>query len=241
MTAICIFCNVYVESATLLSLRLKIPILSELRANEIIICFGSAIDPKKLIDFSIRNPVKYIIINGENVSSKYYDPNDEVGRYYIYLQKKHITMQYSPYTAKYVEDKFGIKCNAVIDFEFMNRDNLYYSCDEPIDILFYGFPNEQRQNVETLLKNKYPDKNIHFAFTVYGNDLLELLVKSKYVLNIPYFENSALEIHRINQALACGCKVISTRSSCEYLNKKYESKISFINDWLDIDKIILFW
>ena len=230
MTAICIFSPVYIENATLLSLRLKIPILKELRANEIIICFGCAIDPKKLIEFSIKNPVKYIIINGENISSKYYDPNDEIGRYYIYLQKKHITFQYSPYTAEHVE-KFGIKCGAIVDFEFMNRDNIYSTCDQPIDILFYGFPNEERERVETLLKNKYPDKNIHFAFTVYGNDLLELLVKSKYVLNIPYFENSALEIHRINQALACGCKVISTRSSCEYLNKKYESKISFVDDW----------
>ena len=228
MTAICIFSPVYIENATLLSLRLKIPILSELRANEIIICFGLAIDPKKLIDFSIRNPVKYIIINGENITSKYYDPNDEMGRYYIYLQKKHITMQYSPYTAEYVEKKFGIKCNAIIDFEFMNRDNIYSTCDNPIDILFYGFPNEQRQNVETLLKNKYPDKNIHFAFTVYGNDLLELLVKSKYVLNIPYFEKSALEIHRINQALACGCKVISSKSLLKHSINRFEKYKVFL-------------
>jgi hypothetical protein len=230
MTAICIFCPVYIENATLLSLRLNIPILNELKANETIICFGCAIDPKKLIDFSIRNPVKYIIINGENINSKYYDPNDEVGRYYIYLQKKYPTFQYSPYTAGYVE-KFGIHCAGLVDFEFMNRDNIYSTCEEPIDILFYGFPNEERQRVETLLKNKYPEKNILFAYTVYGNDLLELLVKSKYVLNIPYFEKSALEIHRINQALACGCQVISTKSSCEYLNKKYESKISFVDDW----------
>lgn len=241
MTAICIFSPVYIENATLLSLRLKIPILKDLRANEIIICFGIAIDPKRLIEFSIRNSVKYIIINGENINSRYYDPNDEIGRYYIYLQKKHITMQYSPYTADYLEQKYGIKCNAIIDFEFMNRDNIYSTCDEPIDILFYGFPNEERQRVETLLKNKYPDKNIHFAYTVYGNDLIDLIVKSKYVLNIPYFENSALEIHRINQALACGCKVISSKSSCEYLNKKYESKISFIDNWSNIEDVIFLW
>jgi len=231
MSAICIFSTVYIENATLLSLRLKIPILQELRANETIICFGSAINPKHLIEFSFKNKVKYIIVNGENITSRYYDPNDEAGRYYIYLQKRHPTMQYSPYTAEYVEQKFGIKCVGLIDFEFMNRDNIYLTCENPIDILFYGFPNEERQRVEALLKEKYPTKNIHFAYTIYGNDLLELLVKSKYVLNIPYFEKSALEIHRINQALACGCKVISRKSACDYLNQKYESKIRFLDHW----------
>ena len=235
MTAICIFSPVYIENATLLSLRLKIPILKELKANEIIICFGIAINPKEMLEFSLKNKVNYIIVNGENITSKYYDPNDEVGRYYIYLQKRHPTMQYSPYTAEYVEQRFGIKCAGIIDFEFMKRDNVYLTCDKPIDILFYGFPNEERKRVEELLKNKYPNKTIHFAYTVYGDDLLELIVKAKYVLNIPYFEKSALEIHRINQALACGCQVISTKSACDYLNKKYESKITFIDRWEDIE------
>jgi len=233
MTAICLFSPVYLENATLLSLRLKIPILQTLKANERIICFGCAINAKFLIEFALKNPIEYIIVQGENITSKYYDPKDEYGKTYIWLQKRCRVYQYSPYTATLVKQKFGIECAGLIDFEFLTRDNISHLPD-CIDILFYGFPNDERCEVERLLKEKYPSKNIVFAFAIYGDELLSLIVKAKAVINIPYFKDSALEIHRINQALACGCTVYSKRSSCDYLNQKYESKINFIEHYSDI-------
>lgn len=233
MEGILLFSNVYTENAFLLSQRLKIPITLEIKANGTYIIFGAALQAKRLLEFSIRNPVKFMILNGENITSKYYDKNDIEGKYYIQLQKHFPTYQYSQYTADYIEKLFGIKCAGLYDFEFLNRDNKY--SNNGIDLLFYGFPNEERIRTELKLKKKYPTKNIIFAYTVYGNDLVELIEKSKCVLNIPYFKDSALEIHRINQALASGCKVFSKRSVCDYLNKKYESKITFVEDYLDIE------
>ena len=226
MTAICIFYEVYVENAYVLSQQLKIPILKELKENETIICFGGAGCPKYLLDFQAKHKVDYIIINGENLTSDFFS-NSESGKYYKYLCKKNQTWQYSPYTAEALEQQYGIKCAGLYDWEFIQRKPL----DTTIDILFYGFENENRVKIRDQLIKQLPHLIIKFAFNTYGSELIDLLLTSKYVLNIPHYEKSALEIHRINQALACGCKVISKKSSCDYLNKKYESKIQFIEDW----------
>ena len=52
-------------------------------------------------------------------------------------------------------------------------------------------------------------------------------------MNIPYYEENALESHRINKALACGCKVISMPSSDEDANKFYKDYIT-ITDNIDL-------
>jgi len=226
-TAICIFSTIHVENALLLSLRLKIPILKELRENETILIMGSAVNPYHLLNFQFKHKVTYYILQAENMDSEFFK-----NKYYVSLLRRNPTFHYSQYNADECYKQFGIRSSGLFDWEFLNRDNLYEICEQPIDLLFYGYPNEERQNVEVLLKEKYPDKNIVFAYAIY--DVIDLITKSKYVLNIPYLKNTSLETHRINQALACGCKVYSKKSNCNYLNQKYESKIIFIEDWNDI-------
>jgi hypothetical protein len=234
MTAICIFYEVYKENAYILSQQLKIPILKELKANETIICFGSAGCPKILLDFQIRNKVDYVIINGENLTSDFFS-DSERGKQYKYLCKKNQTWQYSPYTADVLEQQYGIKCAGIYDWEFIKRTPL----PTTIDILFYGFKDPNREMIESQLKHDFPQLNIKFAYNTYNDELIDLLLTSKYVLNIPHYEKSALETHRINQALACGCKVISKKSSCDFLNAKYASKITFVDEWADLAAIEL--
>jgi hypothetical protein len=230
MTAICNFASVYFENAAMLSHRMKIPIIYELKANETIILFGCALSAKLCLEFALKNPVKYIILNGENIISSFYDKNDSQGKYYLYLQKHYPTFHYSPYTASKCLEIHGLKSAGLYDWEFIPRKNI-----GGIDLLFYGFPTQERESVEKMIKIKYPQKNIVFAFKVYNEELIPLLIQAKYVLNIPFCPKSALETHRINQALACGAKVISKRSSCDYLNKQYESKITFIDDYYKIE------
>jgi hypothetical protein len=62
---------------------------------------------------------------------------------------------------------------------------------------------------------------------VFGKDMENILLRTKYVLNISAYENNCLETHRINKALACGCKVISNPSSDEQMDKKYKDLIIF--------------
>lgn len=229
-TAICIFSSIHTENALLLSLRLKIPILKELRENETILVMGSAMNPYHLLKFQFTHKVTYYILQAENIASDFFQ-----NKHYVALLRRNPVFQYSQYNADECYKRWGIKSYGLFDWEFLNRDNIYSTCKQPIDLLFYGFFHEERGKVEVLLKEKYPDKNIVFAYAIYDETVTNLIVKSKYVLNIPYLENTSLETHRINQALACGCKVISKKSNCDYLNKKYESKITFIDSWDDID------
>jgi hypothetical protein len=228
-TAICIFNNIHKENALLLSLRLEIPILKELKENEIILILGSVCGIYKLLHFQMNYNVKYIIYQAENIHTPYFQDKQ-----YRYLLKRNIVYNYSQHTADYIDLHYGIKSAGLFEWEFLKRDNIHYECDNPIDLLFYGYPNDERESVEKLLKEKYPTKNIVFAYKVYEKELVDLLIRSKYVLNIPYFEKSALETHRINQALYAGCKVYSKKSCCNYLNEKYKKKIKFIQNWSDI-------
>ena len=230
MTCIAVFYEVYKENAFLLSLKLKIPIIKDLRDNEIIICYGAAGAPDILLEWQIRNPsTKYIIMNGENITSRFYS-NEKIGRQYKLLCKKNITFHYSPYTADECLKRFNLPYAGLFEWDFINRTPDIST----IDILFFGFISERRQTVETLLKKMMPQLNILFAYHTYNDDLVKLLLKSKYVINIPFYDDSALETHRIDQSIACGCKIISKKSSCEYLNDKYKDKVNFINDWNEI-------
>ena len=60
--------------------------------------------------------------------------------------------------------------------------------------------------------------------------LTEELLNVKYVLNIPFYPRSALETHRINKALSCGCQVISQPSADSELNDRYRDYIYMRKD-----------
>ena len=71
-------------------------------------------------------------------------------------------------------------------------------------IIPVGTKNELRDKLFSKLTNKFPYLNIYFDFDwsyKSPEDLTKLLLKSKVVLNIPYYENNTLETHRINKAI----------------------------------------
>jgi hypothetical protein len=227
-TKIMTTCHLFFENVALLSARLKIPVIDQLIPNETIILFGSHSDPSLFLNFQKKNPIQYMIIQSENIESTFFDPNSKYADY-IELCKNNIVFNYSLTTSVQLEKKFGIKNHGLFEWEFIQRKPL----PRKIDILFYGYPSIKRQLIEKRLKKILP-LNIVFLYSTYNTELLDHLLVSEYVLNIPYFSKSALETHRIDQALACGCKVITKRSSCNYLNKKYEKKVIFIDDYDDI-------
>jgi hypothetical protein len=47
---------------------------------------------------------------------------------------------------------------------------------------------------------------------------------------MPYYEENALETHRINKALACGCQVVSTFSKDKDADEFYKDYIYFADD-----------
>ena len=71
---------------------------------------------------------------------------------------------------------------------------------------------------------------------VFAEELIELIKKSKIVINLHYYNNALLEIFRIHELLPYSCKIISEEpniSEENHLIEKYEKVVSFfsvIND-----------
>jgi len=104
--------------------------------------------------------------------------------------------------------------------------------ERDIDILFLGAKSSSREHIHQSLLLKYPTKRIVFDYEYKHMNPTAILQRSKYVLNIPYYENSRLETHRINKALACGCKILSTTSTPEYFPYLGESSTKTYPDLL---------
>ncbi|MDN0082650.1 hypothetical protein QU487_07795 [Crenobacter sp. SG2305] len=74
--------------------------------------------------------------------------------------------------------------------------------EQDIDLLFYGSINERRQKVLQTLKAQAPNLKLHTAFGVYGDELDNLLARSKAVLNLHFYETSILEMVRLSNLIA---------------------------------------
>lgn len=108
--------------------------------------------------------------------------------------------------------------------------------ERDIDILFYGdIRSDRRKNILQSISEKY---NIKIISDLYGSDLVEVLLKTKLVLNIHFYENALLETTRICEALSHGCDVLSeTSSDMKYYPELLESnKVTFfqLNDLNDL-------
>jgi hypothetical protein len=200
--------------------------------NETYIIFG-AHDQNysyKLLLYKYKNKKDYIVINSEQPSSVLFN-----NKYYQQLLKVSRVADYNSLSVDIINKTVNssAKCCYFFDFPInVPKDNKEY------DIVFVGSRNATRENVFKYLKNKYPDKNILVDFGYNYTDinkLTKLLTSTKIVLNIPFYSDGILEIHRINKALSCGCTVVSTRGKDEYVNKLYEDYIHFTDDLLNFD------
>jgi len=162
-------------------------------------------------------PLKFIIMNSEQEQSQFLK-----NKYYLELMKKNVVINFTEDTFL---EKYGIRSLATYAFESINFE---MQLDRVYDYTFIGSYTEKREQIINELKEKYPDKTFFIDFEWKHKEietLTKILHQSKCVLNIPYYENSSLETHRINKALSCGCDVISfTKSHEDYLNH-----VHFIN------------
>lgn len=88
-----------------------------------------------------------------------------------------------------------------------------------IDVLFYGAISKHRLDVI----NNVRRSGIHIIYKsdVYGEQMKAILSRTKVVLNIHFYEKGHLEAFRINEALSCGCHVVSERNDTAFYPKKY--------------------
>jgi hypothetical protein len=199
------------------------------QAGELYIVFGAHDKAPELLDIQKRLNYKffYVIMNSESPESVHL-----TNKFYLELLKTNFVFDYSNISAIHLQKNLGINIKSFFFFDFPT-----YTQDEApereIDILFVGTKSNKREFVYNSLREAYPDKNIEFVFDnslIAPVKLTEKLYKSKYVLNIPYYEHNILETHRIHKALSCGCRVVSTFSGDWTTDEFYKDYIHLTDD-----------
>jgi len=94
-----------------------------------------------------------------------------------------------------------------------------------IDVLFYGAISKHRLDVINNIRRT----GIHIMYKsdAYGEQMKAILSRSKVVLNIHFYEDGYLEAFRINEALSCGCHVVSERNQTAFYPEKYRDLVRF--------------
>ena len=195
--------------------------------NDLYIVFGAHEISHQLLQMQYRynSCFGYVILNSEQEDSQFFK-----NKYYLKLMKSNVVCDYNSLTPEFLKKNHEIKVFSYFFFEFMKFN---VESERDYDVVFVGTANHSRLAVYQKLKETYPHLNIYFDMDwehKSSEKLTDLLHKAKIVLNIPYYTNNALETHRINKALACGCQVISLKSSEEDANNFYEDYVTFTDD-----------
>jgi len=212
------FSKYFVENAFMTSKELNIPVVYELLPNMCYGVFSSHDCAKELLEGQIRDNISFVIYQSENIESVFFK-----NKYYIELLKRNTVLQYSPYTANKCKELYNIDCKGYFNFSYEKKTR---EIKRDIDILFFGCINKKRYDILKEIQNHF-NLNIVITADAFGEDLENLLFRSKYVLNISAYDNSVLETHRINKCLALGCKIISNFSADGKMNSKYKEYVNF--------------
>jgi Fe-S-cluster containining protein len=215
--------KIFTECALCLSQKTGWKIETDFKpsAGEIYVVFGAHEIAPSLLSYD----AKYVIMNSEQSNSQFLK-----NKYYLELMKKNVVCEFS---YKDTLTKYKIKPLAYFTFEFvkfeLNMERIY-------DICFIGSANENRIKLLQDLQKAYPEKSFFIDTQWKHQDvkaLTNVLSQSKYVLNIPYYTDNGLETHRINKALACGCKVVSYPSADPAMDDIYKKYIHFTENFIE--------
>ena len=144
---------------------------------------------------------------------------------------------YSEYNINYFKGKFGRphifvpigKVEHSIDIINQTRD---------IDVLFYGeyVGSPRRSDFLNSIRELRSIKVVDgFSVHKFGDDIVDILKRTKVVLNHHYYDNGNLEVVRVYEALSYGCKVVSEVS----VDDNYHSlPISRYTSVIEADKLI---
>lgn len=194
---------------------------------------------------------KYGLIQIEQLNKSVYpyqsiDPDGE-----RLIENAIFTLDYSFANLLYYPDSVKNRIQHLDIFSIFDKYHRIYISDilqpdtRDIDILFIGTMNARRQTILDSLHERfdreiYKDINIHVVTTLFGDDLVQLLQRTKIVINLHYYEHAILEVFRIFDIMQNSrCHIISERPDLdceEYLVKRLQHKVDII-DTISIENI----
>jgi hypothetical protein len=227
---------IFAENAHCLSIRLGVDVVKDFNpiSGHTYIIFAAHEQAPTLYECQIAlgkegKPFKFIIINGEPPTGFHLR-----NKFYIGLMRNNVVWDYHQSSTAYLTS-LGIRVYSQYCFEF-----IHYPIEPPqreVDIMFVGSHTPRREAVYKLLTKTYPEKtiifNLNFSHTNH-EVMTKELKRAKVVLNIPYYDHDILETHRINKALACGCKVVALYSGNKKTDDFYAPYVYFTHDFLEM-------
>ena len=172
-------------------------------------------------------PKNYIVYQCEQFSSNWFTE-----RYWEIMKGAKQVWEYSE--------------NGFVNYDKSFEDKLFYvpagivdgsrSERKDIPVLFYGALNEHRNNVIKGLKER--GINVVVESNSFGDKIIDMLKRTRVVLNIHYYENGYLETFRVNEALAHGCAVVSEKTNSCYYPEKYNNLIHYGTNIKELDHLI---
>ncbi|KAG5177799.1 hypothetical protein JKP88DRAFT_169726 [Tribonema minus] len=99
--------------------------------------------------------------------------------------------------------------------------------DDCVDVLFYGCANARRTEMLRRLSAAGLRAEFHFEYALFGPERARAMARARVVLNLHYYEDAALEVHRLAPLLAAGCCVVSEPSADQELDARFRSAVAF--------------
>ena len=160
--------------------------------------------PKNYIIYQLEQTNILVIDDDGNKKEKLFS-----NRYILTLMNAKQVWDYSLSNIKYLKKHYKLTNLYHLPIYYTPYlDTMKYHMDErPIDILFYGSINSRREKILKELEKKY--KVGIYVNNLWDKDRDDMIKKSKIVVNIHYYDNAILELHRISYLLSNKCLVIS--------------------------------
>lgn len=181
-------------------------------------------------------PKNYIAYQFEQAHSSWFTQD------YIHVLNNAIEIwEYSQYNISYFKNTFA-KPHIYVPVGTVSPEFDVDSTVRDIDVLFYGeFERSPRRS--QFLSEISKLRKIHivdgFANHKFSNEIVELLKRSKVVLNHHYYENGNLEVVRVYEALSHGCRVVSEVSVDDNFHDLPISKYSTVEEADEFIKLAL--
>jgi hypothetical protein len=228
---------IFNENANALAQRLGVPFIQEMKPkpNDVIIVFGAHECADKLLAVQASIPLHYIIIQSEQFNGKAFD-----NKFYVQLIKNNVILDFSKENIRRLKQHLSTPVYSLYFYDFFQTEVPAFN-DRPIDFFFCGAPSPERKSALDEFQALNPEYvyEIDFSYS-YINPLLlnEKLKSVKYVLNVPYYKENALETHRINRAISLGCQVVSLPSSDKEMNIRYGPYIHIVPRLTDFSLLL---